>query len=758
MQPSLQFAVFLLIWHHKPFKMKKIAVFLFAFFFLLSEVWSQICIPLTDNMDVGSNSVVKILGGVYSLADSGNDGLIRISNQQNVIIDGDSVFVDGMNFGGYLIRIENSSHIQIKNFPEAEKFFYAVSIENSDNILIENNNFSINKVDSAGWINVWAGFPAALGGGVILHNCDSVHIQNNILKLQNDGVALYNSKHIEVNGNDFAWNTSYGIRMYFTDSCYIHHNIANNINRPLTNPSDCAALLMIVSNENRVSYNDFSYSGDGIFLGQYQHSGTPNNNLFVSNNCSGSPHNAIEATFADGNVFRHNICNSSHYGLWLGYSFNTLVDSNMIMDNQHSGIAIDRGYSNSITHNYIGQNPVGIELWEGSPVAGYSSQTSLEYNISGNLFYANTKAIHASGTERLHVTNNSFEKNYTGIYLEGLAGEDTITSNMFDQSFQYEIENNSVWDIYAKYNAFVFDDTTYNSAKIFDKQDNPAKGEVFWKPFAGLNIPFYETMFPLDLCEPFSEWYAYPEVCSWMGIPVPLTVEWDTVNVKEGVASVHFTTGTGWFVNTSYRPGGNIIADWNLIGSAFLGFWLKSNNTNLGGFQNFQVQIGNFSGEYFKYISTGSELNLSIGNWHHYLIPLGGSPAWVRQQIGNPDWAHVNYVEIRTDTYGVGYDLWIDGLIFLLGSGISDTSYDFADLKVYPNPANTVLYIDNQLINSGVGCFSMFDLTGNLIMEWADLAAGSVIEVSVECLASGVYGYSYSSGNEIRNGKVVIQR
>ncbi len=117
-------------------------------------------------------------------------------------------------------------------------------------------------------------------------------------------LPLYNSAHAEIDSNDFAWNTSYGIRMFWTDSSFIHDNVANHINRPLLDPSDCAALLMIVSKENVVLRNDLSYSGDGVFLGEYQHSTPASNNYFAYNQCSGSPHNAVEATFADGNIFQ----------------------------------------------------------------------------------------------------------------------------------------------------------------------------------------------------------------------------------------------------------------------------------------------------------------------------------------------------------------------------------------------------------------------------------------------------------------------
>ncbi|MEI6681732.1 MAG: right-handed parallel beta-helix repeat-containing protein [Bacteroidota bacterium] len=162
----------------------------------------------------------------------------------------------------------------------------------------------------------------------MMYQSRAASIFNNTMTMQNDGVALYHCDSVSLHNNNFSWNTSYGIRMFWTDTCHIYQNNCAHINRPLTDPSDCGAILLIVSNNNIVEHNDLSYSGDGIFLGQYQHSNIPNNNCFAWNECSYSPHNAIEATFAGGNVYRHNSCNYSAYGFWLGYSFNSVVDSN----------------------------------------------------------------------------------------------------------------------------------------------------------------------------------------------------------------------------------------------------------------------------------------------------------------------------------------------------------------------------------------------------------------------------------------------
>jgi nitrous oxidase accessory protein NosD len=238
-----------------------------------------------------------------------------------------------------------------------------------------------------------------------------------------------------------------------------------------------------------VEHNDFSYSGDGIFLGQYEYSSIPNNNVFLYNECSYSPHNAIEATFADGNIYRFNACNYSHYGFWLGYSYNSLVDSNQIIGNQSSGIAIDRGFSNIISRNVISDNPIGIELWEGGSIPPYQNQFSHDYLVKGNLIEGNRLAIKSANTEHLVLDSNEVIYNNDGIQLSGSSTQDTFYFNYFKNNSLYHIENLSPDDIYAPDNSFFSPDEDFIGCGIYDYADNPAKGEVTWHPFTYGEIP-----------------------------------------------------------------------------------------------------------------------------------------------------------------------------------------------------------------------------------------------------------------------------
>jgi parallel beta-helix repeat protein len=723
-------------------------------------VMGQTYIPITDNMQIGSNSNIKFAAGNYSFTDAPADGVIQVNNVQNVILDGDSCYVNGVNDQGYLIKVTNSHNIVIRNFDSVFNYKYAVHIMNSDHITINGNMFSGNKVDSAGWISIWTDYTQALGGGALFYQCRAAHIYDNNMTLQNDGVALYHCDSIKIHDNDFSWNTSFGIRMYWTDTCHIYQNNCSHVNRPYTDPSDCAALLMLVSNANTVEYNDLSWSGDGVFLGQYQYSTTPNNNYFAYNECSYSPHNAIEATFADGNVYKHNNCNYSHYGFWLGYSFNSIVDSNDITGNYQSGIAIDRGFNNTITHNTIRDNPIGIELWEGSPITGYTNQYSHDYLISGDLFDGNTLAVSAIKTEHTVITGNDFDYSHSaGIYFEGQSDMDTLTGNIFRMPVMYHIRNNSTYDIPAENNVWIPGDTAMIAEKIWDKHDNSSRGEVVWWPVAPSPETVIQDIPPCDLAEPEALWYAYPET----GYPAPVkfgdSLYFDETEKMVGGASVKFVTSRGWYCALSYRPAGDSVASWSLTDDDTLYFWVRTKKFIPYGFQYFTIRIGDRKGNYYLYTSSPTYLNNAHEVWKHYKFPLGGGTGFYRSTVGQMTLNEVSYVEFWADTWDYGFSLWLDGVQFSPCEPVTGIRYPsenvLTSLQNHPNPFAGQTLITYTLPWRGFTELSVYNLQGILIRNlYSGMQEEGVhqIHFNGEDLPAGIYycRLRSSKGSDVR--------
>lgn len=723
-------------------------------------VQSQTYTPITNNMQINSNANIKFAAGNYAFTDPSADGVIQLNGVHDVILDGDSCFVNGGNDFGYMIKIINSSNIVIKNFDSVFDYKYAVHIMNSDNIDINGNMFSGNKVDSVGWISIWTDYQQALGGGVLMYQTRNAQIYNNNMTLQNDGVALYHCDSISVYQNDFSWNTSFGIRMYWTDSCDIRYNNCSHVNRPYTNPSDCAALLMLVSNENVVEYNDLSYSGDGVFLGQYQYSNIPNNNYFAYNECSYSPHNAIEATFADGNVYKHNKCNYSHYGFWLGYSFNTIADSNEIIGNYQTGIAVDRGFNNTFTNNTIQNNPVGVELWEGNPISGYAAQTSHDYTINDNTFYGNTLAISAKATEHLVAKGNSFDFSHSAsLYFEGTSQDDTLEGNTFRMPTIYHIQNKSANDITATGNSWFPSDTAMIREKIYDHSNNSGSGTVNWLPVNTVAETPIQTNPPCDMAEPEALWVSYPETGYPGNDQSGDSLYFDNSEKMVGDASVKFVTSRGWYCALNYRPSADTLSEWSLSEEDTLYFWVRTIKQPTYGFQFAHIRIGDRKGNYFRYNFSPSLLNNANYSWEHYQFPLTGNSTFSRQTVGDMSLESVNYVSFWADSWEYGFTLWLDGVQFNICDPITGIAAEpesgLSKLNCYPNPFSDKINIRYNLTEAAWVRISILDAQGNLLEQVTDgmCTAGSYqFDANTTGWAAGVYfcRIQTDKGSEVR--------
>ena len=729
--------------------MKKILVLLLSIC-LLPAANAQTVLPLTDHMEIPSNSNIRIEPGSYDFADMGRDGVIRIMNKENIIIDGTDVEVTGVAFTGFLFNIENSRNITIRNFHKVEKYFYALSAKQSTDIHVLDNNFSYNKKDTSGWISIYTGVGEALGGGVLFDRCTDSEISGNLMTQQNDGVALYECDNITVNDNIVNWNCGFGIRMTTTNNCSIHHNDCSHVNR-ITDPSDCAAILLITCSNNRVEHNNLTYSGDGVFLSDFRNTQTQGNNFFGYNDCSYSPHNAIEATFSDGNQFVGNKCNFSHYGFWLGYSHNCLISDNEIIGNLQSGIAIDRGYRNSFINNHISLSPYGIELWEGSGIDPYTDQFSHHYSISDNIIEGNVWGISAINTEDLVVKNNAFSHNKEDIYIEGQATHDTITGNLFRSPTLYHLRSTSSDEVFAPNNTFIPMIDTLIRLRI--------SGNIEWQPFIRTQDPAIQWIPPCDMAERPGVWTIYAD--PGYGHRRDETLEWDYADRKVGAASVKLYTPRGWDVGLNYRPGDDSLAVWSLQEDDTLTFWLKTIKQPSYGFQAFHIRLGNTNQGYFEYTAPASLLNNAHNNWRRYRVPIQGNMSFVRSTVGNMSLENVNYVEFRADTWDYGYTLWVDGVQFheCTPTGITDNPITSKlESGCFPNPFDHSTTVWFNLPESGQVLLAVYDLQGrlmrNLIHEW--LPAGNH-EVTLQegKLHPGIYFYKLTTTQGSSIGKMI---
>ncbi|HVX39506.1 MAG TPA: right-handed parallel beta-helix repeat-containing protein [Gemmatimonadaceae bacterium] len=261
------------------------------------------------------------------------------------------------------------------------------------------------------------------GAGAYLADVRGGEIRDVTIEEGMEGLMLARSDSLRIWNNAIEFNSGVGIGLYRSSDNTIMHNRASYNVRGYSHGfyrrgQDSADLLIYEqSSGNVVAYNSMTHGGDGLFLWAGQSTmdtgeGGANDNVFFMNDFSFAPTNGMEATFAR-NAFVQNRVEGSDYGLWGGYSFNSLVVRNEFARNR-TGIAIEHGNGNTIADNWFDHDSVAINLWANPSEPadwGYPKHhdtKSHDYEIAGNAFVGNRVAVRLANSSDIRIEHNRF--------------------------------------------------------------------------------------------------------------------------------------------------------------------------------------------------------------------------------------------------------------------------------------------------------------------------------------------------------------
>jgi hypothetical protein len=113
-------------------------------------------------------------------------------------------------------------------------------------------------------------------------------------------------------------------------------------------------------------------------------------------------------------------------------------------------------------------------------------------------------------------------------------------------------------------------------------------------------------------------------------------------------------------------------------------------------------------------------------------------------------------IVISTDANHPGSTLLIDNLQFNYGSDVITNPFNNSNnIKIYPNPANDFLIIENNQF-SGSFQINILDILGTKVCDYTVNSGSNMIDLSN--LKSGVYFISYNIYNTIHQDKIIIER
>jgi parallel beta-helix repeat protein len=310
------------------------------------------------------------------------------------------------------------------------------------------------------FLYLWTPVEDAYGGAILLHDVQGGAVRGCDLQHQMNGIMLYDCGGLTVERNNASFNSGWGVYLSGSSENVIQDNQLDFCNRVFRRPdgsvrveADSAGIVLVYSSSrNQFLRNSCLCGGDGIFVAGYDHKGHQgpcNDNLFEDNDCRLSPNNAIEATFSRGNIFRRNDCSRSNFGLWMGYSWDNVVEDNTIEFSRWAGIAIEHGFNFTIRNNRIRLNNEGIRLWtRGGGVLPYwpGHEVCYAFAIEDNLFESNRTAFHgytgeeAEGVQCHDFTlrGNTIRDNRIGVRFAEVHGC-AVEGNTFDANLDVAV-------------------------------------------------------------------------------------------------------------------------------------------------------------------------------------------------------------------------------------------------------------------------------------------------------------------------------
>jgi nitrous oxidase accessory protein NosD len=274
----------------------------------------------------------------------------------------------------------------------------------------------------------------ASGAGIYVADSTDAQIEGSAIVQGQNGLMLVRSDGARIWNNTFSYLSGVGIGLYRANRNTIMHNKVDWCVRGYSDGfynrgQDSAGILVYEqSSRNVVAYNSVTHGGDGLFLWAGQSTmdtgqGGANDNVVYANDFSYAPANGIEATFSR-NTFYGNRIDECWHGVWGGYSFDSWIANNRFARNVE-GIAIEHGQDNRITDNTFDRDETGIHLWKNAtqdPAWEYPKRRdtrSRDYDVSGNAFIGSKTALKIHETQNVRLVNNTFRDVETVAALTG---------------------------------------------------------------------------------------------------------------------------------------------------------------------------------------------------------------------------------------------------------------------------------------------------------------------------------------------------
>ncbi|MCK6576884.1 MAG: right-handed parallel beta-helix repeat-containing protein [Anaerolineae bacterium] len=372
-----------------------------------------------------------------------------------IIVEGEGALLVNTSRQGVGVHAENRRGVTVRGLA-LSGFYHGLRFDGCRDVLVEDvrvrNTYEIEGIDT--FLYLWNPIEEVYSGAILLNGVQGGVVRGCDLQHQMNGILLYATNGVTLADNNASFNSGWGVYLSGSNENIVQDNRLDFCNRIYRRPesgairveADAAGIVLVESScRNHLLRNSCLCGGDGIFIAGYNHKGgktTCDDNLIEGNDCRLSPNNAIESTFSRGNIFRRNDCSRSNYGFWMGYSWDNVMEDNIIDSCRMVGIAIEHGHGFVIRRNQIQNNREGVRLFTrgGATLEHWREwAVSYDYTLEDNLIEQNRIGFNGyTGPEipldqvsyDLRLRGNTFKGNITGARFHRVR-QAALTGNTF---------------------------------------------------------------------------------------------------------------------------------------------------------------------------------------------------------------------------------------------------------------------------------------------------------------------------------------
>ncbi len=629
-----------------------------------------------------------------------------VIKSSNVKIDGRGAWVIGVtqgnpaSFTGVGIQAQGVTNVVLKNL-NAKGWETGLALKNVSEWVIEHCDFSDNFTDPEfGWGE------NGRRGGIVLTNARHTVIRNCKANRVWDACVIVDSNDNTIENNDFSHTSDTCLKLW--NSC--RNRITNNnlsygirIKPGEVHARDSTSVLIESgSNDNRMTGNDCSHGGDGIFV-RVLNGWVSTGNLFENNDCSYANNNCIEA-WSPNNTYIRNKASHGSYGFWLGASDKTVLIDNEASYNGlpdgmhnsphlpgkgHAGIVFMFGPSSHTIargNKCVGNNGAGIALIGDIETQG-AKWKAQHWIIEQNTLASNRWGLYIQYSDWINLGANVFKSNQDGnvqnaggvtnlIVAPDVSGITLapkailVGPSMAKVGRNVELDASKSTDPSAHQLRFRWDlgdGTILTQPRITHAFKQPG----FYRVGLTVNNGLLSDLAWRDfyVVENIDELGTEAEASQWDWIDPQSTVKFsdDRQTKISGRTALFAMVQPYGGERVSLLFPKSRRAGLSLAGKKHLVFWLKTINENVPSWQGPNPVVTLHESETrFARLTAKTDLlsqppyNEAREGWTYIVVPLAGDNQWQRE---GTELQTLNYLTLGFDSWGAPpLRIWLDGL------------------------------------------------------------------------------------------------